>query len=394
MSYFLQNLITALNHGSEYALIALGYTMVYGVLRLINFAHGDVFMLGAFIGAFVAQQFTAGSTGDTQTYAQALAAIYCSMCFCGCIGFLIERFAYRPLRRSSKLSALITAIGVSLLIEYLAQMSWSARLIDVLITMAVAFWTIYFPYAMVLFLSRRFANSKGSARLHITTLVVIAAIVLPFCILHLVHPMPRDPAKFFGPTPQQYLKIENSNKPWNPMGIPVGDFLNDKLGVLLITKDIIVISTTLVVLAFLRFLVRYTRTGKAMRAVSVNYDASLLMGIDLNRVISFTFVLGSMVAAIGGCLTGLSENQCTPLMGLIPGLKAFVAAVIGGIGNIPGAALGGLILGLIETFVSSFQYHGTAILSPYRDAVAFVILIAVLLVRPEGIFGKAVPEKV
>ena len=154
------------------------------------------------------------------------------------------------------------------------------------------------------------------------------------------------------------------------------------------------ILTTLVTLGVLYFIVQHTRTGKAMRALSQNYDAARLMGIDLDRVISFTFILGSMLAAIGGCLSGLNHNQCTPLMGLIPGLKAFVAAVIGGIGNIPGAAVGGLILGLTETFVSTVQYHHSAILSPYKDAIAFVILIGVLLFKPEGIFGKAVPEKV
>jgi branched-chain amino acid transport system permease protein len=131
-----------------------------------------------------------------------------------------------------------------------------------------------------------------------------------------------------------------------------------------------------------------------MRAVSQNYDASRLMGIHLDGVISFTFVLGSSLAAIGGCLSGLNENQCAPLMGLIPGLKAFVAAVIGGIGNIPGAAAGGLILGILETYISTIQYHQTAILAPYKDAIAFLILILVLLIKPEGIFGKAVPEKV
>ncbi len=159
-------------------------------------------------------------------------------------------------------------------------------------------------------------------------------------------------------------------------------------------KDLIVLATTTVTLIVLYVLVKHTRMGKAMRAVSQNADAARLMGINIDRVISFTFILGSMLAAVGGCLWGLNRNQCTPLMGLIPGLKAFVAAVIGGIGNIPGAAVGGLILGLIETFVSSIQYHNAAVLSPYKDAIAFVILILVLLVKPEGILGKAVPEKV
>lgn len=412
MSYFLQNLIIALNHGSEYALIALGYTMVYGVLRLINFAHGDVFMLGAFIGAYVAQQLNPGNPAG-QSYASALWGIYCAMCFCGSIGFLIERFAYRPLRRSSKLSALITAIGVSLLIEYLAQMAWSARLIDTLITASVAYWSIYFPYATVIALARKANASRRTEEiLRPIAALLFAALVIPIAVYHLQHQLPARTATFFGPTPQQFLKINESDRLFNiDFDLPYvafsgpawirryhvhgpGDWLNTHFGVRLITKDILVIGTTLFILAFLYFLIQKSRTGKAMRAVSQNYDSARLMGIDLNRIIAFTFVLGSMIAGIGGCLFGLSENQCTPLMGLNLGLKAFIAAVIGGIGNIPGAALGGLILGIIETYVSSFQYHQTAILSPYRDAVAFVILIAVLLLRPEGLLGKAVPEKV
>ncbi len=229
--------------------------------------------------------------------------------------------ASRPLRKSPRLAVLITAIGVSLLIEYLSQMKW----------------TVF-------------------------------------------------GASFFGPNPTRFQALAGS-------GEPIA-FFQRVFGVSVVGKDIIVIASTFVTLAVLYFIVQHTRIGKAMRAVSQNYDAARLMGINIDGVISFTFILGSMLAAIGGCLWGLNRNQCTPLMGLIPGLKAFVAAVIGGIGNIPGAAAGGLILGLVETYVSTVQYHKTAILLPYRDAVAFLILIAVLLFKPEGIFGKAVPEKV
>ncbi len=324
MSYFLQNLIIALNDGSSYALIALGYTMVYGVLRLINFAHGDVFMIGAFVGAYVARYLnppTVGNPSPEQLIWHAVIGIVVAMMVCGAVGYVIERVAYRPLRRSPKLSALITAIGVSLLIEYLAQMKWT------------------------------FAGQS-----------------------------------FFGPDPMPYQPIAGS-------GESIAWFQN-VLGISVVPKDLIVLATTFVTLVCLFVMVKYTKMGKAMRAVSQNYDAAKLMGINIDNVISFTFVLGSMLAAIGGCLWGLNRNQCTPLMGLIPGLKAFVAAVIGGIGNIPGAAAGGLALGLIETYVSSIQYHHSAILSPYKDAIAFLILILVLLLRPEGIFGKAVAEKV
>lgn len=324
MSYFLQNLVIALNSGASYALIALGYTMVYGVLRLINFAHGDVFMIGAFVGAYTARWLnppTEANPSPEQSVWQALVGMLLAMLICGAVGWLIERLAYRPLRRSPKLSALITAIGVSLLIEYLAQMKWTIG---------------------------------GES--------------------------------FFGPSPQAFQRIAGSQKQ-----IP---FFQHVMGISVVPKDLIVLGATALTLAMLYIVVQHTRMGKAMRAVSQNYDASRLMGIHINRVVSFTFVLGSMLAAIGGCLWGLNNEQCTPLMGLIPGLKAFVAAVIGGIGNIPGAAVGGIIIGLLETFVSTIQVNHTAVLSPYKDAIAFLILILVLLVRPEGIFGKAVAEKV
>jgi len=336
MSTILQNLVFVLNEGSSYALIALGYTMVYGVLRLINFAHGDVYMIGAYVGAYTARYMTpptAQNPSPQQTAFHAVIGIVVAMAVCGAVGWTIERLAYRPLRKSPKLSALITAIGVSLLIEYLAQMKWVV---------------------------------EGTA--------------------------------FFGPDPMTYQAIEGSDQLWQipfwPFTLHPGNFLQAHLGVTVINKDAIVICTTIIVLAGLYWLVKHTRTGKAMRAVSQNYDAARLMGINIDRTISITFVLGSMLAAVGGCLYGLNHNQCQPLMGLLPGLKAFVAAVIGGIGNIPGAAVGGLVLGLIETYACTIQYHHEAILSPYKDGIAFLILIVMLLVRPEGLFGKAVPEKV
>jgi branched-chain amino acid transport system permease protein len=319
-----QQLANGIAWGSIYALIALGYTMVYGVLRLINFAHGDVFMIGAFVGAYTARWLnppTNAVPAPDQLIWHALVGVVVAMAVCGAIGFLIERLAYRPLRRSPKLASLITAIGVSLLIEYLAQIKWTI-----------------------------------------------------------------DGVSFFGPDPMRYQPIAGS-------GQSIAFFQNH-LGISVVPKDLIVIGTTFVTLIVLRFIVLHTRMGKAMRAVSQNYDAARLQGINIDRVISFTFVLGSMLAAIGGCLWGLNRNQCTPLMGLIPGLKAFVAAVIGGIGNIPGAAAGGLVLGLIETYVGSIQYHHEAVIYPYRDAISFLILIAVLLLKPEGLFGKAVAEKV
>lgn len=320
MNLILQQIANALADGSLYALIALGYTMIYGVLRLINFAHGDVFMLGAFSGAFVGRAVA----GSEQTLPQALLGMLLAMVLCGAIGYGIERVAYRPLRHGSRLSALITAIGVSLLIEYLAQIEWRV-----------------------------------------------------------------GTQTFFGPTPETYKPITGSGEPVPP----VVSILHWRLQILpsglrVSWKDVLVVAVTAVTLAVLWFVVQKTRTGKAMRAVSQNYDAARLMGIDLNRIISFTFVLGSVLAAIGGSLYGIRYGQLRPLLGVDVGLHAFVATVIGGIGNIPGAALGGLVLACVETLAAALGF------GQYKDALAFTVLIAVLLVRPEGILGKPAPEKV
>lgn len=309
-----QQLVNGLTMGSLYALIALGYTMVYGVLRLINFAHGEVFMVGAFTGAYVARALHP-EAGQQQTIGTALLGVLAAMAICGALGYLIERFAYRPLRNASRLSALITAIGVSLLLQNLASIKW---------------------------------NIGGQS--------------------------------YFGVTPTHYLPLQGASR-------PIG-WISSTLGVQIVWMDVILLAVTAAVLAALYVIVMRTRTGQAMRAVSMNYDAARLMGINLNTIISFTFVLGSMLAAVGGCLYGLKFPTATPTMGVLVGLKAFVAAVVGGIGNIPGAAAGGLLLGLVEMAVSAMGG------SSYQNAVAFVILIVVLLVRPEGIFGKAVPEKV
>jgi branched-chain amino acid transport system permease protein len=300
MTEFLQQLINGVAWGSIYALIALGYTMVYGVLRLINFAHGDVYMVGAMAGFYFTRWFGWGAEPSALHFLVILAL---SMVACGLLGFLIERSAYRPLRNRSRLTALITAIGVSLLLENGGQVLFGA-----------------------------------------------------------------DP-KFF-PT-----LIEN--RPVLQAG-----------GVIISNIQLIIVAVALALMLALQFVVFKTKTGRAMRAVAYSHDASRLMGIDIDQVISWTFVVGSMLAAAGGILVGLSNPKIEPLMGLIPGLKAFVAAVLGGIGNIPGAVLGALILGISETMVSGY------LSSTYRDAIAFILLVVILLFRPAGLLGKAVPEKV
>lgn len=300
MSEFLQQMVNGVTWGSVYALIALGYTMVYGILRLINFAHGDIYMLGAFFGYYTARFL--GSATDPNPI-KALLVLLISMFAAGLVGIIIERAAYKPVRRSSRLSALITAIGVSLLLE------------------------------------------NGGILL-------------------------------FGASPKFFPQIIVAKN------IPLG------LGVTISNQQVIILVVSLVLMFALRFIVLKTRVGKAMQAVSHNPTAAALMGISVDRIITFTFMIGSMLAAAAGVLVALQNPKIEPLMGIMPGLKAFVAAVLGGIGNIPGAVLGGLVMGIAEVLVVGY-------VSPtYRDAIAFVLLIVILLVRPSGILGKNTAEKV
>lgn len=266
--------------------------MVYGIIKLINFAHGEIYMVGAFVGYYVTNQWKLSL----------IPTLLISMAICSVLGVLIEFLAYRPLRKSTRIAALITAIGVSFLIQSLM---------------------IYF----------------------------IGADTRPF--------------------PQI---IENTN-------YDVGLFTISKI-------QLMILTTSLVLMFLLQVIVKYTKMGKAMRAVSVDADAAQLMGVNVNHTISFTFAIGSSLAAAGGVLIGLYYNSIDPMMGVAPGLKAFIAAVFGGIGIIPGAALGGFSIGIIETFVSALGF------TAYRDAVVYAILIIVLLVRPAGLLGKNVKEKV
>ncbi len=300
MTEFLQQLVNGVTWGSVYALIALGYTMVYGILRLINFAHGDVYMLGAFF-AFFAARFM-GAAQHPNPF-KALLVLVSAMIACGLVGVVIERAAYKPVRRSSRLAALITAIGGSLLLE------------------------------------------NGGILL-------------------------------FGADPKFFPQIIAARQ------ISLG------AGVTISNQQIIILTVSLVLMFSLRFIVLHTRVGKAMQAVSHNPMAAALMGISVDRIVTFTFMLGSMLAAAAGVLVALQNPKIDPLMGIMPGLKAFVAAVLGGIGNIPGAVLGGLVMGIAEVLVVGY-------VSPtYRDAIAFVLLIVILLVRPAGILGRNVAEKV
>ncbi|HEX6088460.1 MAG TPA: branched-chain amino acid ABC transporter permease [Thermoanaerobaculia bacterium] len=301
MQTLLQNLLNGIAAGSIYALIALGYTMVYGILKLINFAHGDVFMIGSFVG-FYAGNYLAKHNGDAPSAVNAAIAMLLAMIVCALLGFLNERIAYRPLRNAPRIASLITAIGVSFLLEYGGQF-------------------------------------------------------------------------VFGPDPKFFPTLIEKNV------INFG-------GVVTTNYQLIVLGVAVVFMGLLQYIVYGTKFGRAMRAVSFNFETASLMGIPTDRVISTTFIIGSVLAAVAGILYGLSYPKIDPLMGIMPGLKAFVAAVLGGIGNVPGAVVGGLIIGIVEAFVGGSQF------SNWRDAIAFIILIVILLFRPSGLFGKYEPEKV
>lgn len=291
-----QFLIYGLAQGSIYALIALGYTMVYGIIKLINFAHGEFYMIGAFVGYFA---ILAGLP--------IYVAFVLAMLGSGLTAVLVEKIVYKPIRHAGRISALITALGTSLFFQYFGQ------------------------------------NTIGA-----------------------------DPKAF----PQV---IESKT-----YTLAIGENFMVSIN----SIQIIIMVSTVVLMIFLWWLVHHTRTGKAMRAASYSADAAKLMGINTDNIITLTFFIGAVFAGAAGVLVGIYYNSVDPIMGMIPGLKAFVAAVLGGIGIIPGAVIGGLVLGVAENLVVGFWA------STYRDAIAFSILIIILLFKPSGLLGKNVKEKV
>ncbi|OQY08127.1 MAG: branched-chain amino acid ABC transporter permease [Fusobacteriia bacterium 4572_132] len=292
MIEFLQQLLNGLSLGSIYALIALGYTMVYGILKLINFAHGEIYMIGAYIAYYLVIFFKLNF----------ILALLLAMIFAAIFGMVVEKLAYKPLRNSSRISALLTALGVSMLLQNLGL-------------------------------------------------------------------------KIFGGDPKPFPELVENK----------AIFLGD---IIIFNQQIIIVVVSIILMIALHVIVRYTKIGKAMRAVAYDQEAAKLMGIDSNKIISYTFAIGSALAAAAGVLIGMRFNRIEPLMGMMPGLKAFIAAVLGGIGSIPGAVIGGLIMGISESLVVGY------ISSTYRDAIAFAILILILLVKPAGILGKNIKEKV
>lgn len=300
MQDFVQHLINGVSLGSIYALIALGYTMVYGIMKMINFAHADVYMIGAFTAYYAAKWLDLENSPGIGTFAVLLLI---AMIACSLLGLAIERFAYRPLRYSPKLNVLITAIGVSLFLEFTGQV-------------------------------------------------------------------------VFGADPKVFPEV-------------LSDFVITSFGGIdLKSSDVTVLGVSLVTMVALNFIIQKTQTGRAMRAVSTNAPVAAMLGVNTNRIIAFTFILGSCLAAVGSLLVGMKYPKIDPLMGMMIGLKAFVAAVLGGIGNVQGAVLGALLMGLSEELVVAY------LSSTYRDALAFGILIVILIFKPAGLLGKYSVEKV
>ncbi|QSB51964.1 branched-chain amino acid ABC transporter permease [Leuconostoc falkenbergense] len=292
MTIFIQQVINGLMLGSVYALLALGYTMVYGIIKLINFAHGDIYMLGAYFGYFFIKVL----------HLNFFIALVLAMAVSAVIGVLIEYIAYRPLRHSPRIAVLISALGISFLRENGMTYLYGSD-------------------------QRSFPQAIKTVQYH-----------------------------FYG------IQVSNI--------------------------QLIIAVTSVVLMLLLTYVVKRTKMGRAMRAVSADPDAATLMGININHTISFTFAIGSALAAAGGVLIGLYYNSIDPLMGMTPGLKAFVAAVLGGIGIIPGAAVGGWLIGILETMVQATSF------SAYKDAVVYAMLIVILLIKPTGILGKNKREKV
>lgn len=292
MQIFMQQLINGLSLGSIYALLALGYTMIYGIIKIIHFAHGDVYMLGAFFGYYTINVW----------HFNFIMALFGSMIFCALVGMLIEFVAYRPLRHSSRIAVLITAIGVSYFLE------------------------------------------NGMSVL------------------------------FSGDTRDFPQVIKQVNYEW--------------FGIRVTNIQLLIFATTIILMIVLQLIVKKTKMGRAMRAAAADPVAAELMGININGTISFVFAIGSAMAGAAGVLIGLYYNSIEPTMGLTPGIKAFVAAVLGGVGSIPGAAVGAVIIGCLESLMQAIGF------SAFKDAAVYVVLIIVLLFLPAGLFGNKQPEKV
>jgi branched-chain amino acid transport system permease protein len=350
---FLQQLINGISQGSAYALIALGYTMVYGVLRLINFAHSDVYMFGAFMGYYLANNEWIKSNLGTSALSAILIMLGAMILSAG-LGILIERFAYRPGRGQSRF-ALAFWLGI---LGAAAGQQAKGTFASLAIGAGAG--------VVIGLLLEKAGLRPVKQRSHLALLIIAIGVSLF---------LENGGQQVFGADPKFFPQIIPTTL------LDVGALRID-------SQKLIVLCVSIVLMVLLNLIVNYTKTGKAMRAVSFNLDAAKLMGINTDRIIAFTFALGSALAAAGGILVSLLYPRIDPLMGVMPGLKAFVAAVLGGIGNITGAMLGGLILGMAEVMAVGYGQ------STYRDAIAFIILVLILLLKPTGIMGKGMNEKV
>lgn len=374
-----QQLVNGLLQGAIYALIALGYTMVYGVLRLINFAHGEVYMLGGYAALFTsyALGFQPGSNAPSSAFILILMLVV-SMVSCAIVGVLVERLAYRPMRSHSRIASLITAIGVSLFFQYggaLFLPNSPPRAINESVNpyRAVNFTLTLAPKSAEL--SKQAEALKPAAEKAQAELDKYLA----------SHP---NASRFSLPPEAEPLKVaaDKAQGDYNKVLSKLG---NSGSSIGIQAGQAIIFVTTLILMSLLTYLVMFTKTGRAMRAVSLDFDAAALMGVNVNNVVVWTFIIGSALAGAGSMMQAtFLATPLTTFYGVQPGLKAFVAAVLGGIGNIPGAVLGGLLMGLVELLVIWAGY------SDWRDAIAFVVLIVVLLVRPGGLLGSNKVEKV
>lgn len=299
MQEFLQHTLNGLSVGSVYALIALGYTMVYGILSMINFAHSEIYMMGAFGAYYVAHFLGLENPSFVNFSIATMAALLMS----GTIGYLVEKFAYKPLRKSDKLNVLITAIGVSILFQFGGQI-------------------------------------------------------------------------IFGANPKRFPTLIEDQPILHLFDIPIN------------LVDVLIYVFTLVTLLLLNFLIKKTQTGRAMQAVSSRPDMAPLMGIKIDRIITFTFVIGSLLAGLAAMLVATKYPKIDPMMGVKFGTSAFVAAVFGGIGSLPGAVIGGYLLGLGEIYLVGYGA------STYREALSFILLILILVVKPTGLMGVTLKEKI
>jgi len=327
-------LLNGITVGSFYALIALGYTMVYGVLSMINFAHGDIFMVGAYVGFFTINRLTDIGLVDANPALAIVITFLAGAVGAAITGFLVERIAYRPLRKATRLATLISAIGASIFLEEFV------RLIPTI----------------------------GAA---IVSIKIGGNSVIPLQAQQNIMKWVSDMG---GAMFKAYPGVLSNN------GFMIG-------GIFITYSRIIIVTISITMMISLYLLVRFTRLGKAMRSVAEDKDTASLMGINVNQIVSNTFLIGSALAGLAGVMMGMYYLQIKPTMGFVPGIKAFTAAVMGGIGNIPGAMVGGYVLGLAEVIAIQF------LPAIYKDIVAFAILILVLILRPQGILGSAIGQK-